>query len=139
MNKKSIKRHPASNEKLKVVSPATIYCCDCGLAHRVIQGIDKEGLFVQYSRDEEKTKKYRIELFDAGKWRFKRKKRGLGGDIPCADCGTRINPVWFTGNEFWNDVMGKNERVKILCPYCFIFRAEKVYRITGWKITPELK
>jgi hypothetical protein len=67
------------------------------------------------------------------------------GDSPCADCKTKVNPRWFTDNVFWNDVMGenlvKNERNdkeggKILCPICFIKRAEKKYDCK-WRLIPE--
>lgn len=63
-------------------------------------------------------------------------KKELGGDIPCCDCGTTQNPVWFTDNVFWNDVMGE-EGGKILCPYCFVIRAEIKYQTTGWRLLPE--
>lgn len=60
----------------------------------------------------------------------------LGNDIPCVDCGTKVNPVWFTDSVFWNIVTGE-DKVKMLCPYCFIARAEKKYLITGWRLLPE--
>ena len=61
----------------------------------------------------------------------------IRGDMPCADCGTSDNPVWFTDNVFWNDVMGEG-RGLILCVNCFIIRAEWKYKITGWRLLPEL-
>ena len=60
------------------------------------------------------------------------------GDTPCSKCGTTNNPVWFTDNSIWNEVMGSDKH-KILCVNCFISKAEKQYDITGWKILPEFK
>ena len=44
-------------------------------------------------------------------------KKEIRGDIPCADCGTDENIVWFTENVFWNAVMREdlrhNQRTKI--------------------------
>ena len=60
------------------------------------------------------------------------------GDNPCADCGTKDNIVWFTESVLWNDVMGE-ENGKILCINCFVERAEKDNKITGWKLSPEFK
>lgn len=60
------------------------------------------------------------------------------GDGPCDDCKTLDNPVWFTDNVFWNDVMGK-EGGNILCPQCFVERAESKYSPTGWRFVPEFK
>lgn len=62
----------------------------------------------------------------------------MRGDGPCGDCGTLDNPVWYTDNVFWNEVMGK-ERMKILCTNCFIVRAEGRYRVTGWRLIPDWK
>ena len=56
------------------------------------------------------------------------------GDHPCGDCGTKKNPIWFTDNVFWNRVMGE-ERGKILCVYCFIERAEKIFDC-AWRLLP---
>jgi len=46
------------------------------------------------------------------------------GDSPCYNCGTDENPIWFTDNVFWNNVMGKL-RYKVFCVNCFTVRAEK--------------
>ena len=62
----------------------------------------------------------------------------LGGDSPCFDCWAEENPVWFTDNVFWNEVMGK-DKLKILCTDCFIVKAEKKYKVTGWRLIPEFK
>lgn len=62
----------------------------------------------------------------------------MRGDSPCMDCGTTDkNPVWFTDNVFWNDVMEGIEGSGILCPQCFIERAETKYKTTGWRLLPE--
>ena len=61
----------------------------------------------------------------------------MRGDIPCMDCGTENNPVWFIESIFWNKVMKDVKGSGILCPQCFIKRAEKKFRTTGWKISPE--
>lgn len=65
-------------------------------------------------------------------------KEQFRGDGPCDDCGTLDNPIWFTDNVFWNDVMG-DEVGKILCPQCFVVRAESKYRPTGWRFIPDFK
>ena len=71
---------------------------------------------------------------------MKNKYNPFNGDSPCDDCGTYKNIVWFTDNVFWNDVMKTNKnRAKILCINCFVARAEKKYRITGWRILPEFR
>lgn len=69
------------------------------------------------------------------------------GDVPCSDCGTTKNPVWYTDNVFWNAVMGErlvhnqlmgDNRGKILCINCFIIAAEEVYDCK-WRLIPEWK
>ena len=53
----------------------------------------------------------------------------------CDDCG-RENPVWFAANEVWNAVIPGC--VAMLCPICFIRRAEQDgYQCTGWQLVPE--
>lgn len=70
------------------------------------------------------------------------------GDNPCADCKTKVNPIWFCDNILWNEVMGENlvhnerndrEGGKILCPICFIKRAEKKFNTTAWRLIPEFR
>lgn len=65
----------------------------------------------------------------------------MRGDGPCMDCGTHDTPVWFTDNVFWNAVVGgpgtRYDPGGLLCPICFIRRAETVTAPTGWKLTPE--
>ena len=65
-------------------------------------------------------------------------KTKLRGDIPCNDCGTEDNPIWFTDNVFWNSVMKKKVGL-ILCINCFIIRAEKKYKVLSWRILPGFK
>ena len=60
----------------------------------------------------------------------------LKGDGPCAICGTENNPVWFTSNVFWNAVTA-GQKGKILCLYCFIEKAEAIYDVRGWLLSPE--
>lgn len=60
------------------------------------------------------------------------------GDYPCEDCKTKTNPIWWTDNVFWNSVM-EEKLGKILCPLCFIKRAEKKYDVVSWRIAPEFK
>jgi len=55
----------------------------------------------------------------------------------CNDCKSE-NIVWFTDNVFW-DIIMKGDKSKILCPQCFVIRAEKVYKPTGWRLIPEFK
>lgn len=62
--------------------------------------------------------------------------KNIRGDLPCADCGTEDNIVWFTDNLIWNHVIGR-ETSPILCINCFVIRAEKKIKCTGWKLIPE--
>lgn len=63
-------------------------------------------------------------------WRDHLRKQTL-----CDDCHVE-NPVWFTSNEVWNTVIPG--RVGVLCPICFIERAETAgLNTTGWKLMPE--
>ena len=61
----------------------------------------------------------------------------MQGDGPCNDCGTVDNPVWFTDNVFWNDVVRTEGPDKVLCVNCFVIRAEKKYKVTGWRLLPD--
>ncbi len=72
------------------------------------------------------------------------KEIGMDGDAPCGDCGTTENIVWWTDNVFWNNVMGRTEKIcdetaAILCPQCFVKRAEAKYQPTGWRLIPEFE
>ena len=65
------------------------------------------------------------------------------GDAPCKDCGRKYNPIWFIDNVFWNSVMKENVRCEeargaILCPICFMARAEKKFDCS-WRIIPDWK
>ncbi len=66
-------------------------------------------------------------------------KDRISGNIACINCLTREDIIWYTDNVFWNEVMGKNERNKILCVYCFTKRAEKKFKIMGWRLLPDWK
>jgi hypothetical protein len=53
----------------------------------------------------------------------------------CQDCGREYG-VWFAPNEIWNLVIP--ERVGILCPICFMTRADHAaISFTGWELRPE--
>lgn len=53
----------------------------------------------------------------------------------CDGCGNP-NPVWFTANSLWNRVVP--EKTPILCPTCFIERAERDAGLRGaWVLKPE--
>ena len=59
------------------------------------------------------------------------------GDVPCFDCGTGYNIVWFTNSEFWNAIMDPtDERGRILCPLCFVIRTYAVGHRSSWELTP---
>lgn len=62
--------------------------------------------------------------------------KNMRGDIPCHDCGTKDNPVWFTDNVFWNDIMDDDKDV-ILCLNCFVVRSENKYKPVSWRFIPE--
>lgn len=60
--------------------------------------------------------------------------------MKCEDCD-RPNPVWFAPNELWNLVMGgpeaKGDPGGMLCPNCFMERAEKAGIVpTAWFVAP---
>jgi hypothetical protein len=60
----------------------------------------------------------------------------------CGNCGS-INPVWFAPNVLWNLVIGGPEATDdpggILCPACFIERAEsRGIAPTAWELRPEV-
>lgn len=62
----------------------------------------------------------------------------LRGDGPCTDCETLDNPVWFTDNTFWNEIIrvgGSPEA--ILCINCFIVRAYEAGYRPSWRLLPE--
>lgn len=64
----------------------------------------------------------------------------LDGDVPCDDCGTGENLVWFTDDVVWNYVcrpVGYSSD-PILCLPCFVKRAELAgLRPTGWHVLPQ--
>lgn len=60
----------------------------------------------------------------------------LCGDAPCMDCKSKDNIIWSTRNVFWNGVMDRVDGSGILCVYCFVSRAEKIYEIKGWELNP---
>jgi hypothetical protein len=61
----------------------------------------------------------------------------------CEDCGGP-NVVWFAPNDVWNQVMrggdrGAPDAVGIVCPMCFIRRAENEgLTPTAWSVQPEI-
>lgn len=57
----------------------------------------------------------------------------------CDLCGKKYF-VWFTDNVFWNEVMENDEgKGMLLCPDCFVKRAEDKFKVTGWRLLPEFK
>ncbi len=53
----------------------------------------------------------------------------------CQNCHQAYG-VWFAANEVWNKVIP--DRVGMLCPNCFINRAERQgFECTGWQLVPE--
>jgi hypothetical protein len=76
------------------------------------------------------------DIADKKRYKFK-------GDAPCQYCGREYNPVWYTDNVFWNEVMnddikGSESRGQILCPLCFMSFAEKKFDC-AWRIIPDWK
>lgn len=57
------------------------------------------------------------------------------GDGPCAWCKTLDNPVWFTDNTLWNQVV--KSKGDILCVNCFVEKAQEKYEIVSWRLIPE--
>lgn len=58
----------------------------------------------------------------------------------CEDCGRR-NISWFVDSQMWNAVArephGENYRDPMLCPACFVLRAEDAGIVATWEIKPE--
>lgn len=60
-------------------------------------------------------------------------------DGGCEECAGE-NVVWFTDDVFWNDIVRQvTGRDMVLCVHCFVKRAEKRYRVTGWRLIPEFE
>jgi hypothetical protein len=51
----------------------------------------------------------------------------------CQDCGG-ANVVWFAPNDIWNRVVGSPNG--ILCPRCFIVRANRAGIDARWSVAP---
>lgn len=81
----------------------------------------------------------------------KRTAKSGRGDGPCAECGTSDNPVWFTDDVLWNNVVRRwasgedgyaatrwdTAGDAILCLPCFIeVVEERGYRPTSWRVIP---
>lgn len=63
-------------------------------------------------------------------------RTSLNGDVPCQDCGTEENIIWFTESVFWNHICPEDS--PILCITCFVKRVEKVgYHPRAWRLLPE--
>jgi hypothetical protein len=64
----------------------------------------------------------------------------IGADHPeaiCQDCGLS-NVVWFTPSEYWNKVVRRPDKPDpMLCPRCFILRAESQGFEGAWKVLPD--
>lgn len=88
-----------------------------------------------YSRDEVRRLEREIELEPGN--RFACRPIVTAGECEgiCQNCHQAYG-VWFVPNEVWNEVIA--ERVGMLCPNCFINRAERQgFKTTGWKLAPE--
>lgn len=56
----------------------------------------------------------------------------------CQECGRPNAKPWFTPSDVWNRVMRNGGPEPIICPICFIARADKAGIIcTGWELRPE--
>lgn len=68
----------------------------------------------------------------------------IPGDHPeaiCDDCGG-ANVVWFAPSEIWNRVCRPNGEIAadpMLCPRCFILRAEAMGLKFIWEVYPEIQ
>lgn len=49
----------------------------------------------------------------------------------CEKCKSKNNPVWYTDNDFWKDII---ERDGCFCLYCFMNMAHDKKDIIRWKI-----
>lgn len=55
----------------------------------------------------------------------------------CEECGLK-NVTWFAPSDIWNAVARTAEGDPMLCPTCFIRRAEAAgYNGDSWKCAPE--
>lgn len=55
----------------------------------------------------------------------------------CDDCGLK-NVVWFAPSKIWNFVV-RDKEDPMLCPTCFIKRAENHGYDSIWEISPQFK
>jgi hypothetical protein len=61
-----------------------------------------------------------------------------------ASCG-HPNPVWYTDNRLWNEVMGGDpyaEAGGIVCWACFVLRADERFadrpmQVVAWRLVPD--
>lgn len=55
----------------------------------------------------------------------------------CDDCGGP-NVTWFAPSPLWNLIVRNSEKADpMLCPRCFVLRAEAKGIHKAWKLTPE--
>ena len=63
-------------------------------------------------------------------------------DGPCDSC-LKTYPAWFTDNTLWNQVMGGRACIDdpggLLCPRCFMLRAERTFSKIVWRVIPTWK
>ena len=57
------------------------------------------------------------------------------GDSRCQRCG-HVNPPWFTDSETWNRI-SSDDRYAVLCPACFISKADSRGLAMAWRLEPE--
>ena len=71
---------------------------------------------------------------------LRRRWNPADGDTRCQQCG-RANPCWFTDNDLWNLVMfgpdATQDEGGVLCPQCFIARAEARNIRVVWHLAPD--
>lgn len=59
-------------------------------------------------------------------------------EATCDDCGGK-NVIWFAPSEMWNKVARRPDGEPMLCPRCFILRAEAMGIHEVWMVTPDLR
>lgn len=58
-------------------------------------------------------------------------------DDSCHSCA-QPNPIWWVSPQIWDDVMGIGGLETVLCPTCFLLRAQEVSEVSrgAWQIYP---
>lgn len=146
-------------DMLRILPESTDFnfvCCKCGWTHTIEIRREDEFIDLVFTRGRQEVGSEPAKgRFPVTRNIIEGLRKTTGKDIPldssarvesakpkypndiCMDCG-RHCIVWFADNEVWNRVISPENRFLMLCPTCFVVRAEaQGIKTTGWKMTPE--